>query len=44
VQRVPINDTKLHTSAMTVAVLPEPEDVDLRIDAKDLRFDVSGWS
>nr|AMK98478.1 mitochondrial peptide chain release factor 1 [Vischeria sp. CAUP Q 202] len=40
VQRVPVNDVRIHTSAMTVAVLPEPQDVDLRIDNKDLKIDV----
>nr|AMK98476.1 mitochondrial peptide chain release factor 1 [Trachydiscus minutus] len=40
VQRVPVNDTRLHTSAATVAVLPEPEEVDLRLDPRDLKYDV----
>jgi peptide chain release factor 1 len=31
---------RIHTSAATVAVLPEAEEVDLAIDAKDLRYDV----
>jgi peptide chain release factor 1 len=31
---------RIHTSAATVAVLPEPEDVDIAIDEKDLRIDV----
>ena len=41
VQRVPTTETsgRIHTSAATVAVLPEAEDVDLKIDAKDLRID-----
>ena len=43
VQRVPATEAggRIHTSAATVAVLPEAEDVDVRIDeAKDLRIDV----
>jgi peptide chain release factor 1 len=42
VQRVPAteNQGRIHTSAATVAVLPEAEDVDVRIDDKDLRIDV----
>lgn len=41
VQRVPSTETsgRIHTSAATVAVLPEAEDVDVKIDAKDLRID-----
>src|SRR5688500_15392565 len=41
VQRVPATEAsgRLHTSAVTVAVLPEAEDVDVRIDPKDLRID-----
>jgi len=41
VQRVPETETqgRVHTSAITVAVLPEAEDVDIRIEAKDLRID-----
>lgn len=41
VQRVPTTETsgRIHTSAATVAVLPEAEDVDVKIDAKDLRID-----
>src|SRR6202040_2457099 len=31
---------RIHTSAATVAVLPEPEDVDVHVDEKDLRIDV----
>ena len=42
VQRVPVTEAggRIHTSAATVAVLPEPEDVDVNIDDKDLRIDV----
>ncbi len=42
VQRVPETESsgRIHTSAATVAVLPEPEDVDIKIDEKDLRVDV----
>lgn len=42
VQRVPEteNQGRIHTSAATVAVLPEAEEVDVRIEEKDLRIDV----
>ena len=42
VQRVPATETqgRIHTSAATVAVLPEVEDVDIHIEDKDLRIDV----
>ena len=42
VQRVPTTETqgRVHTSAATVAVLPEAEEVDVRINEKDLRIDV----
>ncbi|EBA16217.1 peptide chain release factor 1 [Roseobacter sp. SK209-2-6] len=41
VQRVPVTESggRIHTSAATVAVLPEAEDVDIHIDANDLRID-----
>jgi len=41
VQRVPETESggRIHTSAATVAVLPEAEDVDIRIDPNDLRID-----
>ncbi len=42
VQRVPVTETsgRIHTSAVTVAVLPEAEDVDVKIDPKELKIDV----
>ena len=42
VQRVPETETqgRVHTSAATVAVLPEAEEIDVRIEDKDLRIDV----
>jgi peptide chain release factor 1 len=42
VQRVPATETqgRIHTSAATVAILPEAEEVDVRIDPQDLRIDV----
>jgi peptide chain release factor 1 len=42
VQRVPVTEAggRIHTSAATVAVLPEAEDVDVQINDKDLRIDV----
>jgi peptide chain release factor 1 len=41
VQRVPATEQqgRVHTSAVTVAVLPEAEDVDVKIEAKDIRID-----
>lgn len=42
VQRVPVTETsgRIHTSAVSVAVLPEPEDVELNLDPKDIKVDV----
>jgi len=41
VQRVPVTEQqgRIHTSTITVAVLPEADDVEIKIDAKDLRID-----
>jgi len=41
VQRVPVTEAsgRIHTSAITVAVLPEAEEVDVKIDPKDIRVD-----
>jgi peptide chain release factor 1 len=41
VQRVPVTEAsgRIHTSAITVAVLPEAEEVDIKIDPNDLRID-----
>jgi len=41
VQRVPATEQqgRVHTSAVTVAVLPEAEDVDVKVEAKDIRID-----
>jgi peptide chain release factor 1 len=42
VQRVPVTESqgRIHTSAVTVAVLPEAEEVDIYIDPNELRYDV----
>ncbi len=42
VQRVPDTETqgRIHTSAVTVAIIPEAEEVDLRIEPNELKFDV----
>jgi len=42
VQRVPVTESggRIHTSAATVAVLPEPDEVDVSIEDKDLKIDV----
>jgi peptide chain release factor 1 len=42
VQRVPVTEAqgRIHTSAVTVAIMPEAEDVELNIDPNDLRVDV----
>ncbi len=42
VQRIPVTETsgRIHTSAASVAVLPEAEDIDVKIDPNDLRIDV----
>ncbi|MEO5587093.1 MAG: peptide chain release factor 1 [Novosphingobium sp.] len=42
VQRVPATESqgRIHTSAATVAVLPEPDEVDVQIDANDVKIDI----
>src|SRR5262249_59423693 len=42
VERVPVTETqgRIHTSAVTVAVLPEAEDVEIDLPEKELRIDV----
>ena len=42
VQRIPVTESagRIHTSTVTVAVLPEAEDVDVRVEEKDLKVDV----
>jgi len=42
VQRVPVTESqgRIHTSTVTVAVMPEAEEVDIQIEAKDIRIDV----
>ena len=42
VQRVPVTESggRIHTSAATVAILPEPDEVDVQIDANDLKIDI----
>jgi peptide chain release factor 1 len=42
VQRVPVTESagRIHTSTVTVAVLPEAEDVEIKVDDKDIRVDV----
>jgi peptide chain release factor 1 len=42
VQRVPVTESqgRIHTSTVTVAILPEAEDVDVEIDPNDLRIDI----
>ncbi|WP_353226416.1 peptide chain release factor 1 [Novosphingobium sp.] len=42
VQRVPVTESggRIHTSAATVAVLPEPDEVDMTVDDKDLKIDI----
>ncbi|MBM3699555.1 MAG: peptide chain release factor 1 [Actinobacteria bacterium] len=42
VQRIPVTESsgRIHTSTVTVAVLPEAEDVDVKIEQKDLKIDV----
>ena len=42
VQRVPVTESggRIHTSAATVAVLPEPDEVEVQIDDKDVKIDI----
>ncbi|MDE2597727.1 MAG: peptide chain release factor 1 [Sphingomonadales bacterium] len=42
VQRVPVTESggRIHTSAATVAVLPEPDEVDVQIEDKDVKIDI----
>ncbi|MET0587772.1 MAG: peptide chain release factor 1 [Novosphingobium sp.] len=42
VQRVPVTESggRIHTSAATVAVLPEPDEVDVQIEDKDIKIDI----
>jgi peptide chain release factor 1 len=42
VQRVPVTEAggRIHTSAATVAVLPEPDEVDVQVDDKDIKIDI----
>jgi len=42
VQRIPVTESggRIHTSAVTVAVLPEPEETDVEVNTEDLRIDV----
>jgi len=42
VQRVPVTESggRIHTSAATVAILPEPDEVDVHIEDKDLKIDI----
>jgi peptide chain release factor 1 len=46
VQRIPVTESsgRIHTSTVTVAVLPEVDDVEIHIDLKDLEFDTYGSS
>jgi peptide chain release factor 1 len=42
VQRVPVTESggRIHTSAATVAVLPEPDEVDVQVEDKDIKIDI----
>jgi peptide chain release factor 1 len=40
VQRIPINDTKIQTSAASVIVLPEVDEIEIEIKPQDLKIDV----
>jgi peptide chain release factor 1 len=42
VQRVPSTESKgrIHTSAITVAILPKPDDIDVKVNLEDIRTDI----
>lgn len=40
VQRIPVNDVRIQTSAISVIIMPEAEDVDVELRPQDLRIDV----
>lgn len=46
VQRIPETESqgRVHTSTVTVAIMPEAEDVDIKIDPKDIQMDTYAWS
>ncbi len=40
VQRIPVNDVRIQTSAISVIIMPEADDVDVELRPQDLRIDV----